>query len=135
MLHRKNKPGKIQALAIASLILLSGTGYAHSESEFPVTQFPSSSEKAFWKKTIKKMWMRPGCCGACALLSRSDYLIVGKVLQSNAKNTPENRIIWKKYGRKLVLALKRQDPFLYKKYLTFFGNSKKERRKRDERQN
>lgn len=90
--------------------------FCADEDALAVSPFPSPAEKIFWKKAIKKLWMRPGCCGACPLFSHDDFKAVAKVIVSTAKNTKENQEIWSRYNRRLVYLIKRQDIYLYNEY-------------------
>lgn len=90
-------------------------------ASFKVSDFPSDEERRFWTRAIKKIWMRPPCCGACSAISQDDFRELAKAVGENAKDTPENRQVWQRYGATLVAALRNQDPELYKEYLSITG--------------
>lgn len=78
-----------------------------------VKDYPTPAERKFWTRAIKKIWLRPPCCGACSVVSQDDFRVLAKVMSNNSSETPANREIWDRYKGALLVSVKNQDPVLY----------------------
>lgn len=86
-----------------------------------VTDYPTPEERRFWTKAIKKIWLRPPCCGACSVISQDDFRVLARVMATDSKETPETRKAWNRYSAPLLVATRNQDPELYGEFLRLKG--------------
>lgn len=82
------------------------------------SEFPSTVEKRLWVTGIKKIWMRPPCCGACSVIKQKDFKKLATVLADSSRETPASRELWSQYRLILMTSLKRQDTDLFKTFVS-----------------
>lgn len=86
-----------------------------------VADYPTPEERRFWTKAIKKIWLRPPCCGACSVISQDDFRVLARVMATDSKETAETRKAWNRYSAPLLVATRNQDPELYREFLRLKG--------------
>lgn len=91
-------------------------------STYPVSTFPSATERAFWRKHIKTLMLRPGCCGSCPALVPEDFRRIAQVIRTDARDSQDNRQIWERYSTRLARIIDRQDSALYHEFVTLRRN-------------
>lgn len=87
-----------------------------SADTYPVSAFPSAAERAFWRKTVKVLMFRPGCCGACPALTPDDYRSIAPVIATRAEDSPSLRAVWARYSTRLARIVNKQDGNLYHQF-------------------
>jgi hypothetical protein len=75
----------------------------------------SRADKDLWIRCIKKVRMRPPCCGACALFNEKDSKKVWEYLTSDdpSKRSGEYLEAWEVHKAKLLAEFKEASPARY----------------------
>lgn len=89
---------------------------AAAADRYPVSEFPSPRERAFWRKHIKTLMLRPGCCGSCPALVPEDFRRIALVIGTNARDSRQTRDIWVRYGTRLARIIDKQDRAVYREF-------------------
>ena len=81
----------------------------------------SESDKKLWILCIKRVKMKPPCCGACKLLTQEDAKGLWEYLTSNSpeKRSGKNQALWKEHQEKLLEEFKQLNP---ERYQELYGN-------------
>ena len=68
-----------------------------------------------WSRYIKRMWLRPPCCSACPVITKTDALTIRKFLvyDSKIRKTGANAAAWAKHRQALLAEFKAKYPAKY----------------------
>ncbi|OGR87688.1 MAG: hypothetical protein A3A86_06630 [Elusimicrobia bacterium RIFCSPLOWO2_01_FULL_60_11] len=80
-------------------------------------------DRQAWVLCLKRVKMKPPCCGACAVITDADLKSLWNYLTAAPEKEPgvKSRELWDLHKDKLLEEFKRANP---ERYLTLYGNSR-----------